>query len=217
MIPRILHFIWIGNDPLPKWAEENICTWLKFNLGWRVCLWTNRQDRELSRWMKLSNRSDSLVVYYDAHPNLGTRSDILRLVVLRVFGGLYLDVDIECWGSIEHWMNREALLIEESAATPGTIGNSLMAFKAHHPFLDFCLDSLVEDAEAHKERVTLSTGPGFITRMHRAALSKIEIVHDHKVFFPFDWAGPRIIFPETTIAVHQWRGSWRDKPTANTC
>lgn len=216
MIPKVFHFIWIGDDPLPKWAEENICSWLKYHLGWRVYLWTNRQERELVLSMRLPNRSCSCIEYYDSHPNLGSRSDMIRLAALRLFGGLYLDVDVECWGSIDRWMNRSALLIEESAATPGTIGNSLMAFTAAHPFLDFCLANLVEDAEAHKERISLSTGPGFITRMHRAAGSDIEVVSDHKVFYPFDWAGPRSVYPET-IAVHQWRGSWRNKPVKHTC
>lgn len=219
-IPQVLHFIWLGDDPLPKWAEENICSWIKFNLGWRVCLWTDRQVRDASLWLPRGRefQSDSFTVldycesdlkmYYDAHPNFGTRSDILRLVVLQLYGGLYLDVDVECWGPIENWMSRDALLIEESAATPGTISNALMAFQRNDPFLDFCLARLVADAENNKERVSLSTGPGFITRMHRAAQSTIEVVRDHKVFFPFDWSGPRIVHPET-IAVHQWRGSWR--------
>jgi len=198
MIPRIFHFIWVGDEPIPHWAEENICSWLRLNPGWAVFLWTDGN---------LPARFPAMD-YYSAQSNPGAKSDILRLAVLAQYGGLYLDVDIECWHHIEDWLDRDALLIEESRQTPEIISNALMGFERGHPFLKFCLDRIAEDAESHKERISLSTGPGHLSRMHKAARSPIPVVRNHKVFFPFDWAGPRHVFPET-VAVHQWRGSWR--------
>lgn len=202
MIPRNFHFIWVGDEPLPRWAEENICSWLRFHVGWEVYLWT---DGSVPSHFPARD-------YYDEQSNPGAKADILRLAVLHQYGGLYLDVDVECWRRIDYWLDREALLVEESSATPETISNALMGFERGNPFLKFCLDRIVEDAEAHKERVSLSTGPGHVSRMHKVAGSELPIVRDHRVFFPFDWGHPRVVFPET-IAVHQWRGSWRKRET----
>ncbi len=71
-IPKIIHHTWIGNDPLPPEAVDNIDTWKRHHPEWRFRLWT------LDNVPPLHNQA-----LYDAHSNTGHRADILRYELLQ--------------------------------------------------------------------------------------------------------------------------------------
>lgn len=80
MIPKILHFIWTG-PPLPQWCSKNLERWRKLNPEYDVRLHGEEVLRE--EWRDLYRRTSDLC----------SRSDLLRLSVLREFGGWYFDMD----------------------------------------------------------------------------------------------------------------------------
>ncbi|WP_336845251.1 glycosyltransferase family 32 protein [Providencia rettgeri] len=121
MYPKNAHYIWVGNKPLPQYAISNIIHFKSYNPHYTVYLWTNNPQKMVnniinsgysSRFMDLINcrglpdmtgyvqsavereMSDS------AYHNYAAASDILRLVVLEKFGGIYMDVDVMVSGSL---------------------------------------------------------------------------------------------------------------------
>lgn len=89
LIPRVFHRIWLGDKPLPDYAVEYGRGWLRHHPGWQMQLWT---ERNLPR---LVNRRR-----FEQESALSFRSDLLRLEIIRLFGGVYLDTDFECQKSI---------------------------------------------------------------------------------------------------------------------
>lgn len=85
MIPKILHSVWTGGGPmLPQYAECEK-SWPVHCPGWEIRHWT---DREL---VKLPIMNPWL--FGLKNPTL--QSSLARIEVVRLFGGVYLDSDIE--------------------------------------------------------------------------------------------------------------------------
>ncbi len=90
-IPRLAHFIWIGNRPLPEYGHRCINRFRSLHPSWTVMLWSNR---EISSDPELSNLIKDIY-------NEGKASDLLRYAILARLGGVYIDVDYEFMGSLE--------------------------------------------------------------------------------------------------------------------
>ena len=80
MIPKILHMIWIGPKPFPY--EANLQKYIELHPEWKINLWT---DSNLPR---LRNRK-----IYKSIPIYAAKADLLRIEILAIYGGVYVDAD----------------------------------------------------------------------------------------------------------------------------
>jgi hypothetical protein len=83
VIPRIIHQLWIGPRPLPKFTAS----WQRYAdlYRWEYRLWREKEIDELNlKWREC----------YDATDSLHIRSDIARIEILSRFGGFYFDCDV---------------------------------------------------------------------------------------------------------------------------
>ena len=93
MIPKVIHYIWLGKNPLPKIAEKCIESWQKF------C-----PDYEIKRWDETNldvNKYDFTKHAYEAK-KFAFVSDVFRTEILYNEGGIYLDIDVELIKSIDN-------------------------------------------------------------------------------------------------------------------
>lgn len=84
-IPKILHFVWIGSE-LPAFAKANIEEFRRLNPDFRIMVHNESilaHDLK-SDWNKIDEKYEHA---------LAIRSDLLRLSVLRIYGGWYFDTD----------------------------------------------------------------------------------------------------------------------------
>ena len=86
MIPKIIHYIWLGGKPLPKIAEKCIESWKK------IC-----PDYEIKRWDESNLDLEKYEFCKDAlaAKKYAFASDVLRTDILYEYGGIYLDIDVE--------------------------------------------------------------------------------------------------------------------------
>lgn len=88
-IPRIIHQIWIGPDPIPQHCAQFSEEMKKMHPEWEYHLWGNELFTELYK-------DDIFLQNYIKNPKLykwAYISDRVRLLLLRDFGGVYVDVD----------------------------------------------------------------------------------------------------------------------------
>lgn len=86
MIPKIIHYIWLGGNPLPKVAERCIESWKKFCPEYEIKRW-DESNVDIGKY----NFSRAA---YDAK-KFAFVSDVLRTEILYNEGGIYLDIDVE--------------------------------------------------------------------------------------------------------------------------
>lgn len=85
MIPKIVHYIWIGQNEKPKNFELIYASWVKNLPGFEIIEWDNQKFKEFI-----------LPIYFFKameERKYAFASDVLRCHILNKYGGIYLDID----------------------------------------------------------------------------------------------------------------------------
>jgi inositol phosphorylceramide mannosyltransferase catalytic subunit len=136
VIPRIVHQIWLGRDPLPDEFKGYVKTWKQHHPKWEHRLWTEENLPSDTRRPYVHERI--------RHP--AERSDMLRLELLWQYGGLYVDTDFECLRPLDpHIGDAEfftAWLKPPAEGKSARVNNAFMGAVPGHPLIDKALDEL---------------------------------------------------------------------------
>ena len=82
MIPKMIHFVWIDEEP-PEWARQNIRRFAFLNPFHAVKVWDGPDSLPSFAWGEQYRRCRTV----------GQQSDLMRLAALESFGGWYFDAD----------------------------------------------------------------------------------------------------------------------------
>ena len=165
-------------------------TWRRHHPGWKFKVWRDRDLRRL-----LPGSAVSRARHYTE------LSDLVRFEVLRRYGGVYVDTDVECLRPLDPLLQGERALL--GYERPGRVGSAVLAAVAGHPFF-------VDASRQARRTVGLgadsadATGPYLLT----------VLVRDHpdvtilpqEAFYPYGWDEPERRhdeFPDS-YAVHHW-------------
>lgn len=129
MIPRIIHQIWIGPNPLPAHCAEYVETWKNLHPNWEHKLWTDNDTYDLPPLAQI--QADR----YHKLNRWAAKADIIRYYLLWKYGGIYADVDFKCFKNIEPLLHKDALLVSPHHDVHW-IANSIMGSVAEHPIFD---------------------------------------------------------------------------------
>jgi hypothetical protein len=86
MIPKVLHVVWLSGDPLPDLVQKCLSSWRQVMPDFVIRLWTLD---DLSRLRVCDFAREAI-----AHKRWAFATDVLRLEILRIHGGIYLDSDV---------------------------------------------------------------------------------------------------------------------------
>lgn len=143
-IPRIIHQIWLGS-PLPRQLRKYSDSWRARHPDWEFRLWTDREVDELD----FGTRD-----LYDESTCWGQKSDLLRVELIDRFGGVYVDLDYQCFRPIDALVGRHEFfgtLKNIFTAhlgwpaiwrTPIVVCNSLFGARPAHPIMRAYLDKV---------------------------------------------------------------------------
>ena len=86
MIPKIIHYCWLSDDPYPELIQKCIASWKAVLPDWELRLWDKECLKEIDDpWV---HEAYEAKVYAHA-------SDFIRLYAVYNYGGFYLDCDVE--------------------------------------------------------------------------------------------------------------------------
>ena len=172
-IPQRLHQTWKDAAPprvlfSPRWARSL----REHNPGWPYRLWTDAENREL-----VASRYTHLLPLYDGYASPIQRADVARYLVADAHGGVYADLDTECFAPFEPLMpSGVSLLLSYKAGNNFSRGacNSIFGSAAGHPFWRVVVDVLTNRsatplASGHTA-VLYSTGPAVLREAIRRTL-----------------------------------------------
>jgi inositol phosphorylceramide mannosyltransferase catalytic subunit len=133
-VPKIIHQTWRDNISLPvQWRDAvNSCRTLHSDYDYRF--WTDESARKL-----IQSSFPKLLSTYDSYPYDIQRADVIRLIVLYVFGGVYLDLDIICLQSVDFLRSFDMVL---PRTRPIGLSNDFIMSKPRHPFLLQAINNL---------------------------------------------------------------------------
>ena len=103
MIPKIIHYIWLGGKPLPELAEQCIVSWQKHMPDWQIMRWDETTLQKSNCWL------DQMPLYVQqayAARKFAFVSDYIRLWALEQYGGLYMDVDFLVFRPFDDLMDK---------------------------------------------------------------------------------------------------------------
>ena len=92
IIPKVIHQIWIGDNPIPSNYKYYLETWRKFHPDWEIKLWTQKE---------IENENFASKDLFDRSRGLAEQSDIARYEILYRYGGLYIDTDVQCFANFD--------------------------------------------------------------------------------------------------------------------
>lgn len=237
-IPKLFHYIWLGKK-LPDQYRPLLQTWLDTHPDWIFLIWVDNLknydlgtplenadfsfiqdvlDDENSRGgvfvVDVKNIDFKTRTFFDESKNYGERSDILRWELLHQFGGVYIDVDCECFKPFDV-LNRMYDFytgIQPLDTSTVQLGSGLVGAAPGHPILKEC----VEKVSGNKNLpIVIRTGPILFTRafIHKFfEKDLINVALPASYFYPcsYEQAGlPEMQWRcDESFAVHHWAGSW---------
>lgn len=98
MIPKIIHYCWIGGAEMPELEQRCLASWHQHMPDWEYRRWdeSNFDIAEAPLYVRQA---------YDAR-KFAFVSDYVRLWALEQYGGLYMDVDFEVFRPFDDLMDK---------------------------------------------------------------------------------------------------------------
>ena len=106
MIPKIIHYCWLSNDPIPKDLKKYMKSWKEKLYDYEFILWDlNRFDLNRSLWVKHAFEAKKYAF----------AADYIRLYAVYNYGGIYMDMDVEVIKSFNDLLRNDYILGYEAA------------------------------------------------------------------------------------------------------
>lgn len=126
MIPKIIHYCWLSNDPFPEKIQMCIDSWKRVMPDYELKLW-NTHNFDIKN-------SISYVKEAFANRKWAFVADYIRMYALYTEGGIYLDSDVKVLKRFDEFLN-----------------HSFFSSMEYHPFMVERDKSLANiDAEGHR-------------------------------------------------------------------
>lgn len=206
-IPKIIHYCWFGQNPLPEKAQLCITSWKKFCPDYKIMEW-NEKQLELSK-------VPAYVQQAYAAQKWAFVADYVRLCALIQYGGVYMDTDVELIGSLDSFMNQEAFAGFEDAARVATC---IMACKPGFPlFKEFLLQYTHMQFLKPDGTLNTTTNVSILTDIclkkglvQNGQSQMIEglALYPVDVFCPLELDTGLLKQSGNTVAIHWFAGSW---------
>ncbi len=212
---RIIHRYWSGPREMPQAYQEYGQKWEDLNPGWVVLdhgeeivqLWPDLADVFNHLYERDAGR-DSIELHVQV-------ADVVGYALIREFGGVYVNCDMEPLRPIEELLPDCAWASYENEEDWRIVNAAIGAPQPHNEFWEELLKGLPHRyfTDPYAEMV-MSTGPGYLTDF--ALINHIQhkvpfFVYNKEVFNSVHWkqieAGgdaSGFEYPENAIAVHHW-------------
>lgn len=216
MIPKIIHYCWLSNDPIPTDMQKCIASWKKCMPDYEYIKWDfSRFDISQSCWVK------------DAFENrkYAFAADYIRLYALYTMGGIYMDMDVEVLKPFDDILKYSYFLCVENRSKDlmpemATLGAEkecwwiglLLNYYGGRPFIkddglfdtkplpQITKDYLQLNGISFKEIGSLYEGD-WNDKSH------INIL-PYSFFSPKSYETQKLLLTDNTYSIHRFSGSW---------
>jgi mannosyltransferase OCH1-like enzyme len=199
MIPKIIHYCWLSNDPIPADLQNYMKSWSEKLPDYKFVKWDfSIFDKESSIWVKESFERKKYAF----------ACDYIRIYAVYNYGGIYMDMDMEVLKSFNDLLNNSTMFAYERSDHTWIEAGCFGAEK-HNYFLEKCLE-YYEDKHFIREDNSLEILP--LPRVMDAVIRKnnLSIKAYPWTYFTAKSYDTGIESPDsTTYTIHHFAGSWK--------
>ena len=210
MIPKKIHYMWLGKKPIPDNLQKCIDSWKRF------C-----PDYEMIRWDE-SNYDISKNHYMEQAYEAGAYGfvpDYARLDILYEYGGIYMDTDVEMIRSVDDMLYQSAFCGVEKWQTIN-FGGCSGAVKGHRAVGQFLrerkkISFFNEDGSQNRNTcgfydTKVALGKGYKINGKTQNIMGMNI-YAFDYFHPYDYMSGQTFETRNTYTVHRFNGGWMNE------
>lgn len=197
MIPKIIHYCWLSNDPIPEEFQKYMESWKKYLIGYEFKLWNfDIFDKESSLWVSQA---------FDAK-KYAFATDFIRLYAVYNYGGIYMDMDVEVLKPFDDLLDRDLFFGYETSTPPRLEAGCFGATKGNL-FIGECL-KYYDNRPFIQEDGTFDTLvlPKIITPIYKKLVKAEPFTTDF--FTAKSYRTGEITTTKKTYTIHHFAGSW---------
>jgi len=215
MIPKIIHYIWLGGNPFPQMVEKCIKSWYKFCPDWEIKRWDESNlNLDINEYCRQA---------YDAK-KYAFASDALRFEILKRHGGVYLDVDVELLKPLDDLLNCKAFAGLEKyhslSVAPGLIfGSEKEGSVVGDIVALYNKDSFIKEDGDYNYETVCNKVTGLLTDKYGLKLDNCKQDLEDIIIYPTEYFCPingltkeNIYQTKNTYSKHLYLASWVPKP-----
>nr|WP_253307737.1 glycosyltransferase [Rickettsia endosymbiont of Ceutorhynchus assimilis] len=131
LIPKVIHQIWIGSKNIPPLYKNYLEESRLLHPTWEFKIWKDEDT------LKLKTKYQNL---YDISRSLVQKTDILRYEILLQYGGVYRDMDVKCYRSLDEMNHKYDFYA--ALEFRGVLNNGFIGAAPNHPILKETLEQI---------------------------------------------------------------------------
>ena len=196
MIPKKIHYVWVGGNEKNNTIKQCMKTWGKHLEGYEVIEWNeNNFDIDSHPFVKAAYKAKKWAYV----------SDYIRAYVIYKYGGIYLDTDILVLDNFDRFLNNRAFVGFENPQYPFT---AVFGAEPGHPLVTDMIeyyDRLDEYKFDFEKNNTISVSDLLIKKYHCKVGNKFQILDEDIAVYPDTvLCNPS----ENSISIHVFTGTW---------
>ena len=175
--PKIIHQIWYQGG-IPKKYEKSVYSWITKNPSWKYVLWNKESARRLI--------PKFFIETYDSFPYDIQRIDAMRYFFLYLYGGVYVDMDVNCEKPLDGILEKNKLSFAPSAIRESSLSNWMIHSPKGHPFWPKMWAAMIKSRNfpsfLGKHLVVMNTtGAALLTRTLKSTKTEYRILPRRKM------------------------------------
>lgn len=208
MIPKVIHYFWLGTKSLGEKETRCIESWKKFCPDYEIKLWNETNyDFSINKYMKQALEAKKY----------GFVPDYARLDVIYKYGGIYLDTDVELIRPLDDLLELKGFCGFENEQKVNL--GQIFAAEAGHEIIKIMRDEYEKMSFLNDNGSLNITASPVIQTMSlrrvglklngkKQVLEKGFTVFPAEYFSPYDFETEKIKLTSNTYSIHHYAATW---------
>ncbi|MGX7328553.1 glycosyltransferase family 32 protein [Enterococcus bulliens] len=205
MIPKIIHYCWFGETPLPDNVKRCIASWESKCPEYKIVQWNEKNYDVFKNAYTKKTYTEK---------NYAFLSDYARLDIIYNNGGIYLDTDVEVLKKFDDLLNHKCFF---GCETKGRVATGLgFGAEKFNPVLLANMNEYTDLVDYKKFTcVDITTNLlfkkyGFDYKQNEIQQFKDFIVYPPEYFCPYSILTRKMRITEKTYSIHHYDASWKN-------
>ena len=198
MIPKIIHQIWVGPNPIPSKSLRFIQELRELHPDYEYRLWS---DKDITH--------DNFVNYelILKSSSYAQKADIMRYEILYRHGGIYLDIDMEVFKNITPLLTNDLVVCNEDENIDQYMTNAFICCIKNNVELMKCV-YFCKNIDLSSKSISQTSGPWFFRNCIEIT-DRVNVLPTSYIY-PTHYTNPKAAFTitDTTYTCYHWDKNW---------